>query len=46
MKRLALLVASGLISGLPAVASAHPNFFFGFRFGWPFPVPVVVAARR
>ena len=43
MKRIALLVASGLISGLPAVASARPNFFFGFRFGWPFPVPVVLA---
>jgi hypothetical protein len=43
MKRLATLVASGLIAGLPAVASARPNFFFGIRFPWLFPVPVIVA---
>ena len=42
MKRLATLVASGLIAGLPAVASARPIFFFGFRFPWFIPAPVVV----
>lgn len=40
MKRLALLAAGGLISMLPAMASARPHFFF---FAPRVPAPVFVA---
>jgi hypothetical protein len=36
MKRLAMLAASGLMAGLPSVASARPHFFVGFNLAAPF----------
>src|ERR1700728_2958402 len=51
MKRIAMFAAVGLISMLPAIASARPVFFGGFHYGWPVaavrwyaPAPIVVAA--